>query len=82
MFRVEPFRVNPEPRETEERFFPASDITREEAVRVATFKFPKLSMLIKLVPLPDWKEAMAEVWVDVALTIRVGVVEGAEKDWT
>ena len=64
------------------RFLLTSVKTKEEAVRVATFKFPKLSMLIRLVPLPFWKLAMAAVWVEVALTIRVGVVEAAEKDWT
>ena len=39
-------------------------------------------MLTKLVPLPFWKEAIAPVWVEVALTMKVGVVEGPAKFWT
>ena len=60
----------------------ASVTTKELAVKVATLKFPRLSIFIKFVPLSFWKEAMAAVWVEVARTTKVGVVEAAEKDWT
>jgi hypothetical protein len=62
----------------EVKFLLASVATRVEAVKVATFRLPRESMLTKLVPLPDWKEAMAEVWEEVALTTKVGVVEAME----
>ena len=66
----------------EARFLLASVTTKELAVKVATLKFPMLSIFIKFVPLPFWNEAIAAVWVEVALTTKVGVVEAFEKDWT
>ena len=64
----------------EARFLLASVTTKEEAVRVAMLTLPKLSMFTKLVPLEFWKEAIAAVWVEVALTTKVGVVEATKKD--
>ena len=77
--------TEPKPKEEvamEERFLLESAKTKEEAVRVEMLRLPRLSMLTKLAPLPFWKEAMAAVWVEVALTTRVGVVEGPMKFWT
>ena len=40
VFKVEPLKERPGPRTTEAKFLLASDITRDEAVRVATLRLP------------------------------------------
>lgn len=60
------------------RFRLASVTTREEAVRVERFKLPDWSIVTRLVPLEFWKLAKAEAWLEVALTIKIGVVEARE----
>ena len=53
VFKVEPLRDSPGPRVTDCRFFEASDITKLEAVKVATLTLPKALIFNTEVPLEE-----------------------------